>query len=423
MSKIRLAFATCVGAYLVALLNIGAAVQLPDTYFDELSVPAVAYATQRPHDSIARLNDRLGDGSVTLVSEPNSGYLRSVLKALQIPVESQLAVFSKTSVQAKIIDPGNPRTLFFNDAVVVGWPHGGFIEAASVDPRLGVIFYTLDQRPSQAPRFERGRGCTSCHVSLEATLSVPGMLLRSLPTLVNGRTLPQLGSNVVDHRLPIDERWGGFYVTGRDVGVASLGNVMLPESVDTETPLRPGTIRRARLPESLEAAGYLSRYSDVAALMVFDHQMRMTNLLARMSWEARAAEGRRDANMLISAVARDIVDYMLFVDESPLSGPVEGDSGFTEWFSAQGPRDSRGRSLRQLDLKERLLRYPCSYMIFTDAFDGLPDIARTAIYERMWAVLSGRDQSPRYAHLSANDRRDVIQILRETKRGLPAVFQ
>ena len=408
---------------MAAIVKIGAAVQLPDTYFDESSVPAVAYAQQPPRDPVAELNERLADGSVTLASEANSGYLRSVLKALRIPVESQLAVFSKTSVQANIIDPVNPRALFFNDAVVVGWPHGGFIEAASVDPRLGVIFYTLDQRPSEAPRFERRRECISCHVSLEATLFVPGMLLRSVPTSTNGRTMLQLGSNVVDHRLPIEQRWGGWYVTGRNVGVASLGNVMLPESVDTDRPLRPDTIRRSILPESLETAGYLSRYSDVAALMVFDHQMHMTNLLTRMAWEARAAEGHPDADVLVSAVAREVVDYMLFVDESPLSGPVEGNSGFAEWFSAQGPRDSRGRSFRQLDLNQRLLRYPCSYMIFTDAFDGLPAAARAAIYNRLWAILSGQDRSPRYARMAADDRRDIIQILRETKRGLPAFFR
>lgn len=268
----------------MTLVKLGAAGQLPDTYFDERSIPAVAYETQAPQDPIAQLNKKLADGSLRLASDPKSGYLRAVLGALQIPVESQLAVFSKTSVQAKIIDPANPRSLFFNDAVVIGWPAGGFIEAASVDPQLGVIFYALDQRASAAPHFERVRSCTSCHVSLEATLSIPGMLLRSEPTLVNGTAMPQLGSYVVDHRLPIAERWGGWYVTGRNIGVASLGNVMLPESVDRDAPVEPRTIGLAMLPESVGASGYLSRYSDIAALMVFDHQMRMTNLLARMSW-------------------------------------------------------------------------------------------------------------------------------------------
>ena len=171
MSKTAFAGVACALAYaVVALVKLGAAGQLPDTYFDEGSIPAVAYATQSPQDPIAQLNKKLADGSLMLTSEPNSGYLRAALSALQIPVESQLAVFSKTSVQANIIDPANPRSLFFNDSVVVGWPSGGFIEAASVDPQLGVIFYALDQRVPAAPRFERVRSCTSCHVALEATL-------------------------------------------------------------------------------------------------------------------------------------------------------------------------------------------------------------------------------------------------------------
>ena len=70
-----------------------------------------------------------------------------------------------------------------------------------------------------------------------------------------------------------------------------------------------------------------------------------------------------------------------------------------------------------------MLRYPCSYMIYTDAFDGLPDAARSAIYRRMWTVLSGEDQNPRYARLTGDDRRAIIDILRETKAGLPSYFQ
>lgn len=139
--------------------------------------------------------------------------------------------------------------------------------------------------------------------------------------------------------------------------------------------------------------------------------------------EGRAAEGREDADAVIDAVAREVVDYMLFVEEAPIAAPIEGNSGFAEWFSAQGPRDSRGRSLRQLDLKQRLLRYACSYMIYTDAFDDLPGVAKAAIYRRMWVVLAGQDPSPRYARLTPNDRRDIIDILRATKAGLPTYFQ
>ena len=424
MTRVRLvAIAAAVISVSIVATKLGARGQLPDTFFDETSAPAVAYAAQQPHDAIAQLNEKLAAGSTTLTYDPGSGYLRSVLSALDVPLESQLAVFSKTSVQARIISPVNPRTLFFNDRVVIGWPRGGFIEAAALDPTLGVVFYNLNQQASASPRFVRGNGCLACHVSVEATLGVPGMLLRSEAARADGLPLRQLGNEVVDHRLPVSKRWGGWYVTGRDVTVASRGNLMMRDETDEGFLTIPKAIAADTLQGKFDLAGYLSPYSDIVALMVFDHQLHMMNLLARLSWEARAAEGKSDAAALVDGVARELVDYLLFVDEAPLPTAVQGSSGFAERFSARGPKDSRDRSLYQLDLTTRLLRYPCSYMIYSDAFDGLPAAARDAVYRRMYAVLSGAERTPRYSHLSPSDRRAIVDILRETKRDLPAYFR
>jgi hypothetical protein len=158
---------------------------------------------------------------------------------------------------------------------------------------------------------------------------------------------------------------------------------------------------------------------------VFNHQLRMMNLLTRIGWEARtlAHDGRSEA-AIVSALretANETVDYLLFVDEAPLAG-VKGSSGFAESFSARGPRDSKGRSLRDLDLERRLFKHPCSYMIYSEAFEQLPAAARRAIYLRMWDVLSGAARGPKYARLSASDRDRIIEILRETKKDLPASF-
>ena len=424
MTRVRLAAIVAAVIFVsIVATKLGARGQLPDTFFDETSGPAVAYAAEQPHDAIAQLNEKLAAGSTTLTYEPGSGYLRSVLSALDVPLESQLAVFSKTSAQARIISPVNPRTLFFNDRVVVGWPRGGFIEAAALDPKLGVVFYNLNQHASASPRFVRVNGCLSCHVSVEATLGVPGMLLRSEVARADGLPLRQLGNEVVDHRLPLSKRWGGWYVTGRDVTVASRGNLMMRDETDEDLLTTPKPIAAETLHRKFDLAGYLSPYSDIVALMVFDHQLHMMNLLARMSWETRAAQTKPDAKALIDAVAREVVDYMLFVDEAPLPGRIEGSSGFAERFSARGPKDSQNRSLYQLDLTTRLLRYPCSYMIYSDAFEGLPATAREAVYRRMYAILSGADQTPRYSHLSPFDRRAIVDILRETKRGLPPYFK
>jgi len=106
---------------------------------------------------------------------------------------------------------------------------------------------------------------------------------------------------------------------------------------------------------------------------------------------------------------------MLFVDEAPLPGRVEGSSNFAETFQAAGPSDARGRSLRDLQLDTRLMRYPLSYMIYSGAFDGLPPDARQLAYQRLREVLGGTDTREHYAHLTPELRRDIVEILESTK--------
>ena len=195
----------------VALLSLAFGVglvagQLSDTFTDWLDHPAIQYAARPVSDPVAELNRKLREGTIQLTFDGPSGYLKSVLNALDVPVESQIAVFLKDSVQATRISPGNPRTIFFNDSVAVGWVRGGFIELASQDPQQGVVFYSLSQdllNRAQAfvtpPQFVRHHECTTCHFNY-STMGVPGMLARSV------------GQFAVDHRTPIEQRWGGWYV-------------------------------------------------------------------------------------------------------------------------------------------------------------------------------------------------------------------
>jgi len=154
----------------------------------------------------------------------------------------------------------------------------------------------------------------------------------------------------------------------------------------------------------------------------------MTDLLTSLGWQARMASSNNDprqsaaAAVRLRAAAKDVADYMLFADEAELTGRVKGSSGFAESFSSRGPRDSRGRSLRDLDLEHRLMRYPCSYMIYAPVFDALPANAREIVYAELWSVLSGQSTDPRFARLSAADRTAIVEILRETKSELPSYF-
>jgi len=233
--------------------------------------------------------------------------------------------------------------------------------------------------------------------------------------------MPFLGNYVVDDRTPLEERWAGWFVTGSSGTGRHLGNQMPPTTRDTNTEVTARATSIDALPEALH--GYLSQRSDIVAHLVLEHQMRVINLLTRVGWWVRLADAeKRDVATVADREARDLVDALLFVDEATLPSGVAGDPAFAIGFTARGPFDGHGRSLRQFDLQSRLMRYPCSYMIYTDAFDALPPAALDAVYRRLWTVLSGREKDARYARLTPADRAAVIEILRETKKGLPPYF-
>jgi hypothetical protein len=387
--------------------------------------PAIAYYSKPTHDPVAGLDARIADGTLRLEFEEGSGYLRPILTALNLPVESQLLVMSKTGIQGLYSGPTNPRAIYFNDAATVGYIRGApFLEFAVQDPEQGVIFYTLDQKLQARPVFERRPACLSCHQAY-ATLHVPGMLARSVFMAPDGLPLSQFGSYDADDRTPFRRRWGGWYVTGAAHDLRHIGNAFVTDTEKREAVVSDSTLHRVPMEKPFDPHGYPSSSSDIAALMVFQHQGRMTNLITRVGWEARmsSGDGRIDfADGTLHAAVNELVDYLLFVDEEPLPTPIKGTSGFAEVFSAQGPRDQRGRSLRQLDLDHRLLKYPCSYMIYSPAFRALPADVREAIYVRMGTILSGHDASTKYARLSKDDRRAVMEILRDTMPDLPAEF-
>ncbi len=405
------------------------AAQVDDMLFDAITHPAIAYVTTPLQDPVARLTARLRAGSAHLdYDRSGGGYLRSVLAGLGVPIESQMAVFSKTSLQSSVIASGNPRSIFFTDDVAVAWPRGGFIEIAAHDPQQGVQFYMLEQREIDKPEFLRpesfrpGGACLACHQAF-ATLGVPGMLARSVAAGRDGRLLPQLANYITDDRSPLEERWAGWYVTGRTGTVRHLGNPDTVTARDGALLLNAHATAVESLAGTLDLTGYLTPYSDVAALLVFDHQTRLVNLLTRVGWAVRIATADKlDAEKVARETAAELADAMLFVDEAPLPGRIESTSGFVRAFESRGPADAKGRSLRQLDLTRRLMRYPCSYMIYSAAFSNLPPAARDAVYARMWRILSGAESGPRYARLSAADRRAIVEILRDTKPDLPAYF-
>jgi hypothetical protein len=404
-----------VGVFAIAAIMLAG---LSGSYVLPLDHEAIQYEKTPVSDPAWQLQQRLDRGEAKLAYDPDHGYLPAVLDALQVPRASQVVVFSKTSLQAPRISPRNPRAIYFNDTVSVGWvPTGEVVEIASQDPKQGVIFYTLDQLEVAKPRLKRRDDCLQCHAT-GATLGVPGLVVRSVYPEPSGMPLFHGGGFVTDHRSPLKERWGGWYVTGKHGDQRHLGNAFArdrehPNRLDTEN-----TQNVMDLKSRFDTGGFLTGDSDIVALMVLEHQVHMTNLITRVGFETRMAlHSQNLMNQLlkepadtisesterrIRSACEELVDYLLFVEEAPLTAPIEGSSKFAETFA----RQSR---LRQFDLRTRLFRYPLSYMIESEAFRSLPKEALTRIERRIAQVMASSEA--KYAKISEESRRNIREIV------------
>jgi hypothetical protein len=223
----------------------------------------------------------------------------------------------------------------------------------------------------------------------------------------------------------LEERWGGWYVTAVHGAEIGLGNLTVSNPQSLEHLERPAIANIASLSEHLNTSLYLSGSSDIVALMVLAHQTQMHNLITDTNYRTRMAlfSGTEESQKQYQDSAEQLVRYLLFTNEVRLESPVAGNTSFAQEFAARGPFDSQGRSLRQFDLKTRIFKYPCSYLIYTDSFDALPEPAKQYIYRRLLEVLSGRDQSPEFKNLSSEDRRAILEILVSTKPGVPSEWK
>jgi hypothetical protein len=401
----------------------------------------INYRSNDLSDPVALLQKKLDQGRVKLSYDNQRGYLASVLKALNIPASSQTLVFSKTSFQFTKISPDHPRALYYNDDVYVGSVHQGkTIEIVSFDPMQGAIFYLLDDVKTAKPVFQRAElDCTQCHIA-PATRGVPGVLLRSVYPSQTGNLVPRATQYITDQKSPFDQRWGGWYVTGA-LAPATMANAAVVRQAEgiavsgEQAPPRLGSIETP-----FDASAYIVPTSDQVALLVLAHQTQMHNLVTLVNYQTRiglhalgqtGVGGRPAALESLPADTQDkirrpseqLLQYLLFSNETPLGGQdarkAVAASAFAREFAVAGARDSKGRSLRDFDLGNRIFRYPCSYLIYSSAFDAIPEPAKGYIYHRLFQVLTGEDRSENFAHLTAQDRQAILSILLETKAGLP----
>lgn len=374
-------------------------------------------------DAVSRLMARVARGEVRLRRGEGDGYLGSVLAALEVPVASQLLVFSKTSVQAARISPTRPRAIYFSDDVMVAHvPGTPGVEIVALDAARGPVFYALGERPD-GPAFTPSTTCLTCHHGPN-TAGVPGIYVGSVIPGPTGAPLRDDTAIITDHTTPFWERWGGWYVT------AARGEPRSRANAVASAPNDPGALvrdvpRNVRVLHSFfDPRPYLAPTSEIVALLVFEHQTQMTNLLTRVAWQARIAHapsGRPTpgAGATLADDIRDLVDYMLYAGETPLDAPVAGVSAFAATFQARGPRDALGRSLRDLDLETRLFRYPLSYLVYSEQFRTLPADVRRDVLDAVKTILTSPPAGPRYAHLTEAVRQATLAVARATVPDLP----
>jgi hypothetical protein len=374
-----------------------------------------AQSGQKRDNLVERLADRLERGEAHLEYSGQWGYLESLLKNLDINVDSQVLVFSRTSLQQDKIGPKTPRAIFFNDTVQVGSVQRGRVfEITVADPQDGIAFYTLDVNKSDNPKFDRDSNlCLACHTNYYTAHAFVASVYPGVdgsPAFLGGDLF-----KVTDSRTPFEERWGGWYVTGTHGKMKHLGNAV------ARNPYRPieletkNTLNQTNLSSKFDTSKYLTPTSDLIALMTLEHQTRAVYYMSALSQQFRAAgdvelaQNKRPDEKKLNSQIENLVSYLTFSDEAKLTDPIKGVSTFTQTFPQRGPRDSKGRSLRDFDLKTKLFKYPLSYMIYTDMFDKMQPRAKERVLRRLYEVLTGPGE----------DKRAALEIVRETKPNLP----
>lgn len=380
--------------------------------------PPIDYAENIPSDPVFQLKQQVERGSVELEYNDPHGFLVSVLSTLDIPVESQVLVGSKTSLHREVISPRNPRAVYFNDNVYVGWARWApLLEIISMDPGQGSRFYVIAQSETNNVHVVRHLTCVQCHVSSKS-LGVPGPLLRSFEVDEQGVPDDLTGNTLVTHETPLEKRWGGFYVTGSLGNQDHMGNLFgladrqnRAQNIDFNNHL-------TNLEDYFETENYLRDDSDIAALMVLDHQVHMHNFITRLHFDATLHLTRYGHMRYLKEEVEAFLRYLMFADEAQLQSPLKAEGDFVRAFEQRGPHDEQGRSLREFDLHTRLFRYPVSYLICTSSFDALPEELRRYLARRITEVLNGTDSRIELKNVEKNVRLAALEILEATKACL-----
>ncbi|MFC5457450.1 hypothetical protein [Prosthecobacter fluviatilis] len=382
--------------------------------------PPHNYLEWKPKDRFAELQEKAQKGEVKLDTSNDKAFLTSLLQALDIPVSSQIMVFSASSLQSEIINPRNPRALYFNEDTYLGWVPGGLVEIIAADPEMGPMFYVFDRlRPGgPVPRVTRSTKCMNCHAG-NATRRLPGLIAESLLVSRAGSSLETYRRDVQGHQIPLEDRFGGWHLTGQHNIANHKANVMgIPNAGKNEiTPVNPGQFSDLSL--------HLLPTSDILPNLTNEHQMGFENRLVYAIYTVRQlkSEGKgmlgAAAKEEIEERAQELARYITFADEAkfPAKGMV-GDPAYVQDFLRDRKVSKAGLSLKDLDLKTRMFKHRCSYMLYTDTWKHAPKELKERVYYHM-ALYLREQPDAQHAHIPPAERAAIRSILKDTLTDLP----
>lgn len=390
-----------------------------DLRFADLEAPEHDYWNRPLKDPFTLLKDDLEQGKLNLDESSEKAYLESLLKALRIPVSTQMVVYSTTSLQLSLISPRTPRSIYFNEDLYLGYVQGGRIEIVSIDPEIGGIFYIFDiPRNGARPVAERSERCMKCHAD-EDTHEVPGVVIKSVIPGPTGGSLESYRRRLSGHEIPISDRFGGWHVTGADDVKPHWGNLtgrFTPEGIVT-TPLPPG--------QQFNWDVFPVATSDLLAHLLHEHQAGFVNRVVQAHYRLRTAlkDGngrlRSEDRPMINEQVEELTRYLLFAGEAPLPAAFAGDSRLKDEFLATRRVSKAGDSLKDFDLETHLFRNRCSYMIYSPMFQSLPEGFKKLLYSRIAKALAPSPSDPEFSHLPNPEKGRIKAILNETLPGLP----
>ena len=413
---------TVVAFFLLVACNImtGATPTALKKYSD-FDQPPHDYWKRTPNDRFSKFKVALEAGTVKLDASSEQSFLLSLLRALEIPPTSQMLVFSTTSLQLSLISPRNPRAIYFNEDVYIGYVPGGKVEVISTDPDLGPVFYIFDipRQEGLVPRIERATRCMNCHAGDEMGW-LPGILIKSVIPGTIGGSLESFRQEITGHAVPLTLRFGGWHVTGAGNFTNHWGNIIGQSSPQglVKYPILPG--------RQFNFARYPVATSDFLAHLLHEHQAGFVNRAVEAIYKTRSFldEGQGKLSLAHSTElekqARLFTRYLLFADEVSLPmGGVTGDAALKADF-LKGRRVTRaGISLKDFDLRTKMFLNRCSYMIYSSAFQGLPPMMKGLVYKRLGEALNTTIPDKEYVYLPAAEKLAIRQILRETMSDLP----